>query len=97
MFGAVSAASAARGSPHRTTHQVLQLGAQGTTEQESRRGTVLPTREMFPCMAVRQVVLSTALQTVLSEQLRLLLLVLFSKTAGAETSPAPSEPLQSLF
>lgn len=93
MFGAV----AAHASMHRTTHQVLQLGAWDTSKQESRRGTVLPPCEMFPCMAVRQVVLSTALQTVLSEQLRLLLLVLFSKTAGAETSPAPSEPLQSLF
>lgn len=93
MFGAV----AAHASLHRTTHQVLQLRAWDTSKQESRRGTVLPPREMFPCMAVRQVVLSTALQTVLSEQLRLLLLVLFSKTAGAETSPALSEPLQSLF
>lgn len=45
--------------------------------------------ERFPRIAVQQTVFDTTLQTVLSEQLPLLLLVLFSKIAGAETSPAP--------
>lgn len=68
----------------------------GSRGQESRHGTLLPMHEKLPRIAVRQIIFNT-LQTVLSEQLPLLLLVLFSKIAGAETSPAPEGALQSLF
>lgn len=60
----------------------------GTRGQKTSRGTVLLMHERFPCIAVQQIIFDTTLQTVLSEQLPLLLLVLFFKIAGAEMSPA---------
>lgn len=64
-------------------------GDRGTRGQESGHSTVLPMHEKFPCIAEQQIIFDTTLQMVLSEQLPLMLLVLFSKIAGAETSPAP--------
>lgn len=66
-----------------------QLRGQELWGQENSHGTVLLMHEKFPCKAVQQIFVNVTLQTVLSEQLPLLFLVLFSKTAGAETSPAP--------